>query len=136
MSPFGTRRASLQVWEQPRSSQRFHNSVQNLLYSLALVWHCHQRKDRSFFIRGRQLPLCSRCTGILIGPAFYPLYKSHRHWAISVSFIGVFLADAVTQFFGFRTSNNWLRLATGIGFSLGTFGLLFGATQWLWSTTL
>jgi len=110
--------------------------VQNVLYHIALVWHCHQRTDRSFVIRGRQLPFCSRCTGILIGPALFPLYAGHRHWGVSVSLIGVFLADGLTQFSGLRTSNNWLRLGTGIGFSVGTFGLLLGATQWLWNTTL
>ena len=28
---------------------------------------CHQREDRSFFIGKWQFPVCSRCTGILIG---------------------------------------------------------------------
>lgn len=28
---------------------------------------CHQRPDRSFFFRGRQFPLCARCTGVLLG---------------------------------------------------------------------
>ncbi|MFR5190705.1 MAG: DUF2085 domain-containing protein, partial [Clostridia bacterium] len=28
---------------------------------------CHQREDRSFHIKGWQFPICSRCTGILIG---------------------------------------------------------------------
>lgn len=28
---------------------------------------CHQREDRSFFFKGWQFPVCSRCTGILTG---------------------------------------------------------------------
>ena len=28
---------------------------------------CHQREDRSFHIKGWQFPICSRCTGILVG---------------------------------------------------------------------
>ena len=28
---------------------------------------CHQRADRSFFVRGRQMPVCARCTGLYAG---------------------------------------------------------------------
>ena len=30
---------------------------------------CHQRPERSFFIGGRQLPVCARCTGLYLGAA-------------------------------------------------------------------
>jgi Predicted membrane protein (DUF2085) len=30
---------------------------------------CHQRSERSFFLWGRQLPVCARCTGIYMGAA-------------------------------------------------------------------
>ena len=30
---------------------------------------CHQRPDRSFFLFGRQLPVCARCTGLYAGAA-------------------------------------------------------------------
>ena len=30
---------------------------------------CHQRAERSFFIDGRQLPVCARCTGLYAGAA-------------------------------------------------------------------
>ena len=28
---------------------------------------CHQMPERSFFIRGKQFPVCARCTGVMIG---------------------------------------------------------------------
>jgi uncharacterized membrane protein len=28
---------------------------------------CHQMPERSFFIDGRQLPVCARCTGLYLG---------------------------------------------------------------------
>lgn len=31
---------------------------------------CHQRPDRSFFVHGRQMPVCARCTGLYVGAAF------------------------------------------------------------------
>ena len=34
---------------------------------LPIVFGCHCRADRSFFWRGRQFPLCARCTGELAG---------------------------------------------------------------------
>jgi uncharacterized membrane protein len=30
---------------------------------------CHQLPDRSFFVDGRQLPVCARCTGLYLGAA-------------------------------------------------------------------
>lgn len=34
---------------------------------LRIVFGCHARPDRSFYLRGRQFPICARCTGELIG---------------------------------------------------------------------
>ena len=30
---------------------------------------CHQRPERSFFVSGRQMPVCARCTGLYAGAA-------------------------------------------------------------------
>lgn len=34
---------------------------------LRICFGCHGRPDRSFFFRGKQFPICARCTGELIG---------------------------------------------------------------------
>ena len=45
---------------------------------------CHQLPDRSFFMDGRQLPLCARCTGLYLSGAIgvlgWILMKSARRW--------------------------------------------------------
>ncbi len=100
-----------------------HNSIQNALYQLSLVWGCHQLKERSFCIRRRQTPLCARCMGILTGTVFLPLYHIYSHWWISMLFIGVFFLDAATQYAGLRQSRNWLRFSTGVAFSVAVISL-------------
>ena len=34
---------------------------------LQLFFGCHHRPDRSFYFRGKQFPICARCTGELVG---------------------------------------------------------------------
>ncbi len=45
---------------------------------------CHQLPDRSFFIDGRQLPVCARCTGLYLGGAAgfvaWWAIKAGRRW--------------------------------------------------------
>jgi uncharacterized membrane protein len=113
-----------------------HDALQSLLYHITLYWHCHQRQDRSFFIRGRQVPLCARCTGLLVGSLALPLYLSTFRWPVALTFIAAFVLDSVSQFLGLRSSNNPLRFVTGAGFSVAVLGLLLGGVKWLWSITL
>ena len=40
----------------------------DLLFPVGTVI-CHQRPERSFFVDGRQLPVCARCTGLYVGSA-------------------------------------------------------------------
>ncbi len=45
---------------------------------------CHQLPERSFFLDGRQLPVCARCTGLYLsgaaGLAAWLAVKLLRHW--------------------------------------------------------
>lgn len=118
-----------------RTFDRLHDAAQKVLYCVSLYWQCHQLQERSFFIKRRQVPLCARCTGMLIGPALFPLCLVRFSWTVLVILLAAFFADALTQFLGLRSSNNPLRLASGIGFSVGFLGLLYGAAKWLLNTT-
>lgn len=88
---------------------------------------CHQRPDRSFFWKGKQFPVCARCTGTLAGLAILPFFSLKilslsLIWALALHLPA--LIDGSTQAFGWRESNNWLRLATGIALGVGQVALI------------
>lgn len=81
-----------------------------------LLWHCHRLPDRSFFVRGRQLHVCARCTGIACGfVVAFPLAMSHWRYLIpaGATAAAILVTDGGTQYFGWRQSNNLLRCITG-----------------------
>ncbi|MED3575323.1 DUF2085 domain-containing protein [Cytobacillus praedii] len=83
---------------------------------LAIV-PCHRMKNRCITIKGYTLPLCARCTGILIGYFFFPiLLLIDIHISIWLGlFINIpMIIDGWTQKKKYRMSNNTLRLFTGI----------------------
>ena len=95
---------------------------------------CHQRPDRSFFFRGRQFPLCARCTGTAVGFASLPLFALHIvHLDLAWAFLLLLpaWADGTTQFFGWRESRNWLRLATGFLLGVSQVGFVAFAGDWV-----
>ncbi|MFT4031354.1 MAG: DUF2085 domain-containing protein [Siphonobacter sp.] len=78
---------------------------------------CHRRPDRSFFWRGRQFPVCARCTGLYTG-YFTGLLMLIWAWPYTF-FWPIFLmvplaVDGLTQYWQWRTSTNSLRFFTGI----------------------
>jgi len=107
-----------------------HNDLlRNVLYRLALIIRCHQLPERSFFHHGRQVPLCARCLGITVGICAVPFYVRNL-WVITF-LVSVMVVDGGSQALGLRQSNNWLRLMSGIGFSLACGGLLERGIEWL-----
>ncbi|WP_409199428.1 DUF2085 domain-containing protein [Methanobrevibacter sp. DSM 116169] len=88
---------------------------------------CHRMPERSFFIGKYQFPVCSRCTGFYIGVIAYLIYSNFNiiNYSIGLFIFGLLLllpayVDGVSQYNGYRMSNNSLRLITGL---LGGVGL-------------
>ena len=81
-------------------------------------WGCHQIAERSFFIGGYQFPVCARCTGMILGyiSAIVLWFLVKPVWMV-VFLVFPMLADGFTQYWGWRESNNLLRMVTG-----GLFG--------------
>lgn len=115
---------------------------------------CHQIPGHSFFDAEHQFPLCARCTGMYLGSllgleftwlqgkrsGFPPVWV----WAIFAVFFLSFAFDGINSAIGLLPglkqvypSQNWLRLATGLGMGLAMGSLLAVAfTQAIWKDTL
>ena len=83
---------------------------------------CHQLPERSYFIDGHKLAVCSRCTGLYAGFAFtlllYPLIGSlkntvmpPRSWLVLATI--PLAIDFSVNFFGFWHNTHTSRLLTG-----------------------
>ena len=97
----------------------------NLKDFLGIAFMCHQRPDRSFFIKGKQFPLCARCTGIfigyIIGIIIAIITKCEYHVYYLLLLIPMIIDGGIQEFLGIN-SNNWRRLITGI---LGGIGIIY-----------
>ena len=96
--------------------------VDNL--TLDKYWCCHQKSERSFFVRGRQFHICARCTGILTGYFISPVMCLVDSKTITIAFFTFTLlmaVDGFTQLWGLRESTNLLRFITGLGWGITFF---------------
>jgi uncharacterized membrane protein len=95
---------------------------------------CHRMKSRSITIKGYTLPLCARCTGILLGYLFFPfLLIAGIHLSL---WLGLLLnvpmvLDGWTQKRKYRMSNNVLRVITGIMSGLGQSVLIVSGSDYI-----
>lgn len=95
-----------------------------------ILFVCHKIPSRSFFYKGKQFPICARCTGIFIGYLLAIIYfilqliLDFQYPSIYISTILVIptLIDGVIQYFTHYESGNYRRLITGI---LAGFGIIF-----------
>ncbi|QNO16722.1 DUF2085 domain-containing protein [Alkalicella caledoniensis] len=87
------------------------------------LFGCHQLASRSFFIKGFQLPVCARCTGVFFGQGLAILsiifLREYLSAIWSVVAMGIMFLDWFVQKIGLLESNNSRRLVTGV---LGGYG--------------
>ncbi len=88
---------------------------------------CHRMPSRSFFWRGRQFPVCARCTGIHVGYLTMPLFL-FSVWTLSLGWtIALMLPtyiDGSAQAFLGKESNNRRRFITGLLSGVGLMSLV------------
>lgn len=93
---------------------------------LPAFFGCHCRPDRSFHFRGKQFPICARCTGELVGfIAAVGLYTAVTFkWIILILMMLPMLIDGIIQQKTTYESNNKLRFITGILFGYAALTLI------------
>ncbi len=88
---------------------------------------CHRLPERSFFFRGRQFPVCARCTGVLLGYLSMPLFTFNIiqivWWLALVCNLPAYI-DGASQAVGLRESTNSLRFFTGLLSGFGQMALI------------
>lgn len=100
---------------------------------LPIIFGCHCRSDRSFFWKGRQFPICARCTGELVGILFSPLILvlcGVPDWKLCVILALPLVVDGFAQKLTRYESGNLRRLVTGILFGCALVGwIVFSSLQ-------
>lgn len=98
---------------------------------------CHRLPERTFNFRGHYFPVCSRCTGIYLGAFTYFIYVfffyvDYTYQLIFLAFLMILptFVDGLSQFLGYRESNNVLRFSTGLLAGLG-LAILVKALKWV-----
>lgn len=102
------------------------------LKELVYIVPCHRIPERCLHIKGKPMPLCTRCFAILLGYLFVPfmlLFKGlplYLPIALSIPMI----IDGFTQKWNWRQSNNFLRFWTGLLFGIGQ-AIFISIVVWL-----
>ncbi|MDH4422384.1 MULTISPECIES: DUF2085 domain-containing protein [Bacillus] len=99
---------------------------------------CHRKSKRSFLKLQKYIPLCTRCTGMLIGILLFPIYfyiTPSFPMAIILSICAQIplLIDGFTQKWKWRSSTNLLRVTTGILSGNGMGLLISSSIIWILS---
>jgi uncharacterized membrane protein len=90
---------------------------------LGMQTGCHQLPERSFFFKGFQMPVCARCTGVILGyfiaiPMFIIVGYKNK---LSIWGCLIMLIDWSLQQFKIKPSTNKRRFITGM---FGGYGIM------------
>ena len=110
--------------------------MKRLGFFLKIFFGCHSLPARSFFWKGKQFPICARCTGELVGMLlecfFYALLKWYASWGWCIVFTMPLVIDGVLQLKTKWFSNNPLRFFTGAFFGIAMVSFLLHIHLLLW----
>jgi len=88
---------------------------------LSTIFWCHRMPERSFFFKGKQFPICARCTGVLagmfIGVITLIVWRKMPIWAVLICMVPM-IVDGLIQNIWKIISNNPRRFITGIIFGI------------------
>lgn len=97
---------------------------------LPIIFGCHCRSDRSFYWKGKQFPICARCTGELFGILSAIITSLFYMYSVKTSMILLIplIVDGSIQYCSTYESNNVLRFCTGYLFGIGLYTLAARST--------
>lgn len=88
---------------------------------------CHRKPERSFFWKGKQFPVCARCTGIHLGYIMFPFFLlsifTLNIWITLVMFSLTYIDGTIQAFFNLESTNS-RRFITGIISGVGSMSLI------------
>ena len=97
-------------------------------------WGCHQMPERSFFIKKYQLPVCARCTGMMVGyiaSTLLVILKIKIREFLCVLLMIPMIVDGCIQYKTKYLSNNIRRFITGIMYGIGLIQLIVRMLTWV-----
>lgn len=97
---------------------------------LPILFGCHQRPERSFFYKGKQFPICARCTGELAGLiiGFVGWWFVQLPSSVYILLLIPMSVDGFIQMLTPYESTNLKRLITGFLFGIGFISLFLLTT--------
>ena len=110
--------------------------MKKIAFFLKIFFGCHSLPARSFFWKGKQFPICARCTGELVGMILECLLFLSLHWYASWGWCIVFamplVIDGTLQLKTIWFSNNALRFFTGVFFGIVVVSFLLHIHFMMW----
>lgn len=99
-------------------------SFNKIIFNSKMKLICHQRRERSFILFGKQFFICARCTGIYFSFIICFLFlmknldlilKYNLFAVLIIYLLGIIplVVDGYSQYISLRKSNNVLRFFTG-----------------------
>lgn len=95
---------------------------------------CHQMPERSFFYKGKQFPVCARCTGVTIGE-FLTLvllcFRKVLSLPAAIGCLAIMGMDWGIQALHIKESTNLRRLITGFFGGIGVITVYIHAARFI-----
>ncbi|WP_409299393.1 DUF2085 domain-containing protein [Peribacillus sp. SCS-26] len=110
-----------------------HQIVPTRMKELLTLVPCHRMPSRCLHIKGKPMPLCARCSAMLIGYLFLPLIlilPVHSPFWLCFLLMCPLLIDGFTQRWKWRESTNALRFITGLLFGIGQSLFISASFHW------
>lgn len=115
-------------YEACKHMSKLRKPLVKLIYEIGEYSGCHRMPERSFFWKGRQFPVCARCTGVGIGQTLaLLLWVIDFPLSMCLCFLALMGIDWGLQEFRIKESTNYRRLFTGIMGGFGLFSLYIKA---------